>query len=236
MRCKNCGWENPDQNQKCEKCNAPLMGSMIENNISGRKSEPIADVLRGTVPENGKHLNTGNDLDPSENTNCSACGYIISDKMNVCPNCGNDIGKSKVKISPEQKTKTCPKCGNSVSPTMKFCSSCGSSLKMGTVNAWESPQQGNFCTLKPIPWKGEEVTYNPITYSGKLIILNRANTDPNNNTITSKEQAVLICEGNEWYIEDKSEQQTTFIRAGKKIKLENGDIVVLGNRLFEFKG
>lgn len=24
MRCPNCGWENPDNNAKCEKCNTPL--------------------------------------------------------------------------------------------------------------------------------------------------------------------------------------------------------------------
>ena len=27
MRCKNCGWDNPDQNHECEKCGAPLMGA-----------------------------------------------------------------------------------------------------------------------------------------------------------------------------------------------------------------
>lgn len=24
MRCNNCGWDNPDENQKCEMCGAPL--------------------------------------------------------------------------------------------------------------------------------------------------------------------------------------------------------------------
>lgn len=28
MRCNNCGWENPDGSQKCEKCNAPLQGGV----------------------------------------------------------------------------------------------------------------------------------------------------------------------------------------------------------------
>ena len=26
MRCKNCGWENPDNLTRCEKCNTPLDG------------------------------------------------------------------------------------------------------------------------------------------------------------------------------------------------------------------
>lgn len=79
------------------------------------------------------------------------------------------------------------------------------------------------------------MTYNPISYSGTEIALNRANTDPNNQTITSREQAVLICEGGSWYIEDRSEQHTTLIRITKRTKLESGDVIVLGNRLFEFK-
>ena len=33
MRCKNCGWNNPAGNEKCEKCNAPLAGSMIDGAV-----------------------------------------------------------------------------------------------------------------------------------------------------------------------------------------------------------
>ncbi len=29
MRCSNCGWDNPDQNTKCEKCDAPLENELI---------------------------------------------------------------------------------------------------------------------------------------------------------------------------------------------------------------
>ena len=29
MRCNNCGWDNPDINSKCEKCNAPLSDAMM---------------------------------------------------------------------------------------------------------------------------------------------------------------------------------------------------------------
>lgn len=99
------------------------------------------------------------------------------------------------------------------------------------------PQSGNrFCTLRPIAWEGEEVSYNPITYSGETIILNRANTDANNNSITSREQAILTFEDGEWFIENRSDLRTTFIRVNGKVKLTRGDIIVLGNREFEFKG
>ncbi len=96
--------------------------------------------------------------------------------------------------------------------------------------------QNQFCTLKPIAWEGENVAYNPVTYTGDTIVLNRSNTDPNNNTITSREQAVLTCEDGEWFIENRSDLKTTFVRVNGKVKLNNGDIIVLGNREFEFRG
>jgi len=105
----------------------------------------------------------------------------------------------------------------------------------GTINPWSRPQGNDgFCQLKRIPWQNENVNYDPISYSGNEIILNRANTDPNNNSITSKEQAVIVRDGDDWYLEDRSAQQTTLIRAGRPIKLEDGDIIVMGNRMFEF--
>lgn len=93
-----------------------------------------------------------------------------------------------------------------------------------------------FCTLKPIAWQGEEVSYNPVTYSGQTVVLSRANTDANNNSITSREQAVLTCEDGEWYLENRSELRTTFLRVNGRVKLTSGDIIVLGNREFVFKG
>ena len=105
----------------------------------------------------------------------------------------------------------------------------------GTVNAWDDPQGNEYCSLRPIPWSRENTEYSPISYSGQRIVLNRANTDPNNQSITSREQAVLTNDGKNWYIEDLSDQHSTMIRISRKTKLQSGDIIALGNRLFEFK-
>ncbi len=89
--------------------------------------------------------------------------------------------------------------------------------------------------MRRIPWQTEQATYEPVSYSGDEITLNRANTDSNNNSITSKVQAVITREGDEWYIENRSEMQTTLIRVDRKMRLQDGDVIVLGNRMFEFK-
>ncbi len=238
MRCNNCGWENLPGNQKCEKCNAPLNGSMVSNNDSShRKYASVAEVFKSTVPETGRiaeQKKENNSVPMNENNICSDCGYPVSAGMNVCPHCGQKLkGQKKNEVPIPKAEKACPECGTNISFGAKFCSNCGTPLRMGTISPWNTPDET--CTLKPLPRTGEKVVFQPISYSGTSISLNRANTDTNNNTITSKEQAVLIHESDGWYIEDRSELHTTFIKVDKKRKLENEDVIVLGNRLFEFK-
>lgn len=241
MRCRNCGWENPDGQTNCEKCH----GSLGDALPAHKPTTPVSDRMKSTVAEGAIFTDSAPASAPKT---CPKCGYPISDSSTSCPNCNHEL-------QPAPTTKqemNCKFCGAVIAPNAKFCSSCGASTSdeapkprriqrssMGTVMGGPvaGPTSVNkFCTLKPIAWQGEDVNYNPITYSGDTIVLNRANTDANNNSITSREQAILTCEDGEWYIENRSDLRTTFIRLNGRIKLTNGDIIVLGNREFEFKG
>ena len=240
MRCKNCGWENQDGSLRCSKCNAPLSGSMVENNhpqsnSSSRNSSE--NPLNGTLKESSvfSEDNRSTNLH-SKPRSCPKCGYPIHPDMKVCPSCGKSLTTIEESQGKQSSEKKCPKCGTMAKANENFCPNCGTPLRMGTVNNWMNPSQGVFCTLKPIAWNNEGVNYQPISYSGDTIVLTRSNTDPNNNSITSKEQAVLTHDGNDWFIENKSEQETTFIKVSKKTKLTAGDVIILGNRLFEFNG
>lgn len=66
------------------------------------------------------------------------------------------------------------------------------------------------------------------------VVLTRDNTEPGNPSITSKAQALVSHSDGHWYIENRSEQNTTFVLARNKIELHDGDIILLGNRMFEF--
>ena len=250
MRCKNCGWENPQGNVKCEKCNAPLSGSMVNGpspSSALHQSEP--SVLKRTIPERqvfGSQKDSKIDVE-KDNHVCPKCGYPIAREMNVCPNCGEQTNTPHARsyeksINSSERgfgmvsNQKCSNCGASLSGTIKFCPMCGTPIRPGTINPWILPQNGTFCTLKPLAWQGENIEYAALSFSGEKIILNRANTEPNNQSITSKVQAEVVFDGGAWYLEDKSEQQTTYIHVGKKTKLESGDIIILGNRRFEFNG
>ena len=144
---------------------------------------------------------------------CPDCGYLYNPDMGECPNCGNS--RQNVHSGPKQKES--------------------SASLTGTVNPWSKPQDRKVCSLTPVAWEDEVETPGQNRYSGSMIVLNRDNTDPGNNTITSKEQALLTFEDGAWYLEDRSSQQTTYLHVSRKMKLEDGDIVILGNRRFLFK-
>lgn len=241
MRCRNCGWENPDGQTSCEKCHSSLNDAAPAH----KPTTPVSDRMKSTVAEGVIFEDSAPVAAPKT---CPKCGYPISDNSTSCPNCNHELQPAPT----SKQTMICKSCGAEIAPNSKFCSSCGASTTeetpqprriqssaMGTVMGGPvaGPASTNkFCTLKPIAWDGEDVNYNPITYSGNTIILNRANTDANNNSITSREQAILTCEDGEWYIENRSDLRTTFIRVNGRVKLTSGDIIVLGNREFEFKG
>lgn len=239
MRCKNCGWENPDNSVRCEKCNAPLTGSMGSNHSEAREPRVDGNPLKKTVRES----NNINPIHENGLKKCPSCGYLYNSEIAVCPNCG----KSEMQEAqhnenkPQNKTEDgmviCPFCHETVPSKFNFCANCGQPFGKHTINPWAKPQNAEKqCSLTPIPWEGEENCGQSQKYAGSSIVLNRANTDSCNNSITSKEQALLSFENDAWYIEDKSQQQTTYLHVGRKMQIEDGDIIILGNRRFTFKG
>ena len=246
MRCRNCGWDNPANNTKCEKCNQQLSGN--ETHYQESIPDRGADIdfnPKKTVNENVVFSMQQNPeaLTRKENQ-CVSCGYPILAEMNSCPNCGKTLRDGQSGVSREQ---SCSKCGSKSAPDASFCSRCGNPLK-ATANkgAHNSVASANFrratvlpgrrshCSLTMIPEEKERINPVVLSFSGEEIVLNRENTEPENMTITSKEQAVLVYENKRWYIQDKSELKTTFVQASDKVELNPGDIIVLGDRRFEF--
>nr|WP_306562731.1 zinc ribbon domain-containing protein [Bacteroides intestinalis] len=241
MRCKNCGWDNSDSNIRCEKCNAPLDGSMIEG-YQIPKITPQTDsrLLRMTRYENSDETHK-----TEEEKICPHCGYPSIKEAKVCPNCNTSFEEQKHTSNTGSLThsfqlhdvKTCTKCQCQNLSSALFCSNCGSQLSGSkeTVNPWNGVNSTSMFSLeKLLPIDGQ-ATDNKMFFSGDKVTLNRANTEPQNQTITSKTQAVISKEGDKWYIQDKSELQTTFVQAAHKLEIHTGDVILLGNRKFRFE-
>lgn len=183
------------------------------------EAEPVDHSMRSTVREadvpflNNIHENT-----------CPHCGYPIRPETSSCPNCGTTI--KEIKEESEKDIRF-------VSPAPQI----GVAQGIGaTVNPWSNPVSVKSFKLQPVAWENEQGDIAPIQYNGEHVELNRENTDPVNNTITSKTQAEIFSEDGKWFIIDKSTQQSTFVQAGRKVEICDGDTIVLGNRKFVFKG
>ena len=184
---------------------------------------------------------------------CPHCGYPVVGDFSSCPNCGASINAAPTAIQniPEKKAESlvldiaeevkCEKCGTMVSIDFSFCPKCGERIHLPTVRAIkhkptpapEPPKPK--CHLTIIPEEGEITEATRNDYEGDSIILNRENTEQDNRTITSKEQAELICEDGKWYVLNHSELGSTYLEANRKLAIEPGDVIVLGDRRFRFE-
>lgn len=61
---------------------------------------------------------------------CSNCGLDVSDDLENCPNCGNNLTKSQIKAEDEKNSvKSCKNCGATLNDDNSFCPSCGEKVE-----------------------------------------------------------------------------------------------------------
>ncbi len=221
IRCNFCGWDNPEGVDICEKCHKPLHKENTESSSSfekkmddqatRRQCQNDISVLKATVNE---QVSFEKNEQSEEAKKCPECGYILEE--GICPNCGyNDSIRCDNEEVSAERSKTDKKV--TVAPDRK-------EKKEGKKYRF---------VLTPISESGEPEG-DLIDFSGSVVSLNRDNTDPENATITSQVQALISNKDGSWFIEDKSELKTTFVRAARETELKNGDFILLGNQLYRF--
>ncbi len=219
MRCNNCGWDNPGNLERCEKCNAPLKGSMVrhKNDVPNvQNGNPISGTVKGNdanLPYLDEPVVEKKEEKQQLNKNqkaCIECGFPVHKDAVKCPQCGKILEKSKKENMPNEKKKKIS----------------------GTVSPWDKPKYSQ-CFFKPIA-RDSEKEFQELEFSGDEVELNRDNLEKNNMTITSKVQALIKNIDGKWFIEDKSSLQTTFKLISEPVELKKGDIILIGDRKFEF--
>lgn len=219
MRCQFCGWDIPDSNGNCEKCGKPMQADAaesvkIENDsnherLTTRQPAKSMGDLKATVRESSKTKSAATVLE--DKIECPDCGYELEN--GVCPSCGYDSKTDKK--SDEKPVNMNNEGKKTVRPRRK------------------GEKDGRF-VLTPISEETGQPEGDLIQFEGNEVELKRENTDPKNETITSQQQAIVTHESGKWCIEDKSEYKTTFVQAARKIELQNGDLILLGNQLYQF--
>ena len=212
--CPHCGYPVMGSFTSCPNCGAEIAPkpTTIQNSATPLSAEPVP----AAVPE--------------------AAPVVPPVTVSVTP--AVKAGLADLGIDEQLK---CDKCGAEVSVEFSFCPKCGERIHLPTIRAIrhkptpppEPPKPKCYLTLIP----EEEEQTKPVRkdYEGDSIILTRENTEANNRTITSKEQAELIFEDGKWFVFNKSELGSTYLEAGRKLELQQGDVIVMGDRRFKFE-
>lgn len=215
-RCKNCGWPNRPGEDYCVKCGSPLVGEE-QGPLRATVLEPSNSYGDNICPKCGNPL-------PADAENCPNCNYYVSSQQQVANNYSPQSNNANI-----QATRL-------DSPTRMDNPATKKSKISGTQNPYMiGPEAEPTIVLTPQKRLNEKNNPTGLEYEGKSVVLNRSNTEPDNQSITSQTQAVISNIDGRWFIEDKSEQGTTFVRATRNIELKDGDMILLGNRLFEFR-
>ena len=209
------GKNEPQAPQRCSYCGYPVMGNFSScpncggnlTKTSEQPSVPGQPAIPEQQPAKTRKSASATEARPSVDT--------------------------ELDIAEEVK---CDKCGTMVSIDYKFCPTCGERIHLPTMRVVRhKAAPAPHCHLTLIPEEEENATPVKHDYEGASVILNRENTEPGNRTITSKEQAELSFEDGKWFLLNKSELQSTYLEVNRKLELQPGDIVVLGDRRFKFE-
>ncbi len=217
MKCLFCGWDNPTGKETCEKCNKPLTSNVSEGAQTFASSQdnhdrPTNRQVAGVFNPKATIRETPNTekRNKTESNECPECGYHLEN--GECSACGYNAS--------ENLKPSLVKVANDARKTMR-------PIRKGE-------KEGEF-KLVPISEETGMPEGDELSYEGNEVVLNRDNTDPKNTTITSQEQAYLSFENGKWCIEDKSEYKTTFVQASRKMELQQGDLILIGNQLYRFE-
>lgn len=227
LECPNCHYPlSSDSLTSCPNCMADFTGLEEENEEDDENTIPSQDMKEGTP--NGQNAQVAETVNISKASShssnerefmieCDHCKKLVSAEFKFCPYCATEVIQKTIAFRKKRK---------------KVDNEDASSEKLLEV---QQPEILNLqCHLSLVPDDDEDLEAITNHYEGNNVILNRANTDSNNPTITSKQQAELIFENGNWFIENRSEYGTTFIAVNRRFQLMPGDVIMLGDRRFIF--
>lgn len=171
---------------------------------------------------------------------CANCGWDNANFNTRCERCNAPLKNAVGDDNPSNLRATVrdPIIENQPAPKKTVTES--GPPKPGTINMWGggvqfgAPKKG-ICRLTPMPsGSNERQVSDGLMLKDEYNELNRTNLDPTNNTISQKLQAIISHKGDKWYIKDQSSYKTTFVLASEDVPLNDGDIILLGNKRFIF--
>ncbi|MBO4996267.1 MAG: zinc ribbon domain-containing protein [Muribaculaceae bacterium] len=228
MRCNNCGWVNADESAICVKCGNPLASAnrpQYQPNVG--MAQPAYDQ---SVPKPTERFDS---REPRPTVlNVPGCAHEPKPTVVNIPNMHAESGNPAATSGADN----CTSCGYPMLPNSSKCPNCGAPRQRLTIRPNMKGANHKQSGFKLVMLPEEEETFEPVelAFVQENVILNRANTDKGNMTITSREQALISRNGDKWFIDNRSDLGTTYIQVNSPIELHDGDVIVLGDRRFKF--
>ena len=224
-----CGYPIMPGMPICPKCRRPVGGGPAMAQNGGTEKKTVV-------------MNTPDTQVPNAGYNPSDQGFSSAKKTERFVASDQDMSSAKKTerfVAPDPNMSSAKKTERFVAPTYHDDGVNKKTVDFRQMQApvakVTEPVVMPHCSLKPIARENENsAQLQKRDFEASKVILNRQNTDPENYSITSQQQALLTFENGKWYIEDRSAYKTTYIRVTKKTELQDGDIVAMGDREFEF--
>lgn len=231
--CK-CGYPILPGMEECPLCHTPVVD--VEGNA--KKTVVVNNPVQPTIKEETVNRRTipDEEFSAAKKTETFVGSQQAAKRTEAFVGSQQAVTRTEPSVVSSQPEPNVKKTERFVSPSQS-----DGYVSKKTVNIYQQPPKPRpveelpHFTLEPIK-RDDELMFNleKRAFDTAEVVLNRQNTDPENSSITSRQQAIMSFEDGKWYIEDRSSFKTTFIRVTKKTELQEGDIIVLGDRAFKF--
>jgi hypothetical protein len=227
--------ESPEVNLN-QTVREPGAGRGMSGQSSHRATQRKFGMEDGTIAEPGS---------------CPKCGYPLRSGSNKCPRCqtfvddygtvedydrGDDHRHRNRRDDPyrddsHRDDPYPPRTDWQHGPSRKPSPNSDNAFKKTVAPGQFKRNQIRFSALNPY----EDPSFEPLElqFCEDENLLNRASVEADNPTISRNQHALLTVEDGKWYLENKSSALATSLVLTGKHEIQDGDIVIIGNRIFK---
>lgn len=203
---------------RCKRCGASIFEGATECSVCHAPLPVVQDPV----------VNDAEDVPAGDSSD------FVCEMPDTCPNCGYPLRCGSAE---------CPECGWRPDPSrMEDASSCGAhddnscEANDGSAVSEEEVQCGTDMEAGFVleECDGNGVAVRPVRFKGTEVMVGRADLDGSDLNI-SRKHAEFRFENGKWYVSDKSTYHRTYIVVESGRELKDGDLIMMGDKLFRFK-
>jgi len=218
LLCEKCNYSLASYNVKCPNCGAELPGKSASKKLVEDSQVPMQEGNKTIAFSIQDDANSRNE------------GLKTVSFNGIEPQGGNPT--IKFSLPDDEEVEVFVKNSEDSEPLPALDSN------KTVMNIWELEDSDDSLIDEP-----DEASFSLITDKGKRTVnfsgdfneLNRSSLDPENNSISEQGHIKISKQGDSWMIENTAESGFTFVQLKGSTEVEDGDIIIVGNKHFIFK-